>query len=70
MPGWAITIHRSQGMSLPEVHIDPRRMFVAGQAYVALSRATSLAGLTLEHEMTPADIIHDERVRAYHARIL
>lgn len=70
LPGWAITIHRSQGMSLPEVHIDPRRMFVAGQAYVALSRATSLAGLTLEHEMTPADIIHDERVRAYHARIL
>lgn len=70
LPGWAITIHRSQGMSLPRVHVDPRRMFVAGQAYVALSRATSLAGLTLEHEMGIEDVIHDERVRAYHAKIL
>lgn len=70
LPGWAITIHRSQGMSLPEVHVDPRRMFVAGQAYVALSRATSLAGLTLEHELTPEDVIHDEKVCAYHAKIL
>lgn len=70
LPGWAITIHRSQGMSLPEVHVDPRRMFAAGQAYVALSRVTSLAGLTLEHELMFEDVIHDERVRAYHARIL
>lgn len=70
LPGWAITIHRSQGMSLPEVHLDPRRMFAPGQAYVALSRATSLAGLTLEAEMEPEQIIHDERIRRYHAEVL
>lgn len=70
LPGWAITIHRSQGMSLPEVHLDPRRMFAPGQAYVALSRATSLSGLTLESPLTEDQIIHDERVRGYHAVIL
>lgn len=70
LPGWAITIHRSQGMSLPEVHLDPRRMFAPGQAYVALSRATSLGGLTLESPMDEQHIIHDERVRRYHSHVL
>lgn len=65
IPGWAITIHRSQGMSLPNVHIDTKGIFASGQAYVALSRATSLEGLTMENAMTSSAVRLDPAVRAY-----
>ena len=42
---YAITIHKSQGMSIPQLICDIDRIFAKGQLYVALSRATSLAGL-------------------------
>lgn len=66
LPGWAITIHRSQGMSLDSVHADPRGLFAAGQAYVALSRATSLSGLTLEAPVSAADLYPHPKVARYH----
>lgn len=70
LPGWAITVHRSQGMSLERVHADLRNSFESGQAYVALSRATSLDGLTLEAPIDPADLAISPKIGAYHERIM
>eukprot|EP00112_Aurelia_sp_Birch-Aquarium-sp1_P013958 Seg2989.5 transcript_id=Seg2989.5/GoldUCD/mRNA.D3Y31 product="ATP-dependent DNA helicase PIF1" protein_id=Seg2989.5/GoldUCD/D3Y31 len=45
--GWALTIHKSQGQSLPQIAISLHGIFAYGQAYVALSRATTLSGLSV-----------------------
>src|SRR5690606_23215681 len=45
--GWAITVHKSQGMTLDAARIDLRRAFVEGMGYVALSRVRSLKNLSL-----------------------
>ena len=44
---WAITIHKSQGLTFEKAIIDAEEAFAPGQVYVALSRCTSLSGMVL-----------------------
>lgn len=63
---WAITIHKSQGMTFDRMHLDlTRGTFAPGQAYVALSRMRSLKGLTLSNAIMPHHITQNPEVRAF-----
>ena len=55
---WAITVHKSQGLTFRQVKIDfsGGGAFAGGQTYVALSRCTSLKGITLEEPIRRSDI--------------
>lgn len=54
---WALTIHKSQGLTFDNVIIDlGRGAFTGGQSYVALSRCTSIEGITLRSSIHPRDI--------------
>lgn len=59
---WAITVHKSQGMSLDAAIIDLSKAFEFGQGYVALSRVRSLEGLFLEGFNDRALMLHPEIV--------
>lgn len=57
---WAVTIHKSQGMTLDQAHIDLSKSFVEGQGYVALSRIKTLEGLFLKGFNRTAIEVHRE----------
>jgi len=65
---WAITIHKSQGLTFEKAVIDAGGSFAAGQVYVALSRCTSLHGVVLLSKLYPSAIATDERVIAFARR--
>jgi GTPase SAR1 family protein len=59
---WAITIHKSQGLTFEKAVIDAASSFAHGQVYVALSRCKSLEGLVLASPVTASSIINDSTV--------
>jgi len=59
---WAITIHKSQGLTFDRLAIDAGASFAAGQVYVALSRCRTFDGLTLLSRIYQNSILSDERI--------
>jgi hypothetical protein len=62
---WAITIHKSQGLTFEKAIIDAGASFAPGQVYVALSRLTTIDGLILRSRILPRSISTDHRVIAF-----
>lgn len=66
---WAVTIHKSQGLTFDRVRIDiGRGTFAHGQLYVALSRCRSLQGISLERPVKKNHVLLDWRVRDFVTR--
>lgn len=62
---WAITVHKSQGLTFDRAVIDVNAAFAAGQVYVALSRLRSLEGMLLTAPLSPAAVKTDVAVTQY-----
>ena len=62
---WAVTIHKSQGLTFDKVIVDAGQAFAHGQVYVALSRCTSLEGLVLKTRITSNALVNDYAVNQF-----
>ncbi|MBL0050874.1 MAG: AAA family ATPase [Bacteroidetes bacterium] len=62
---WAITIHKSQGLTFDKVIIDAGQSFAAGQVYVALSRCRTLDGIVLHSRITQNSLFTDEKINTF-----
>ncbi len=65
---WAITIHKSQGLTFDKAIIDAGSAFVPGQVYVALSRCTNLDGLILQTRINPSSLLSDRKLLDFSER--
>jgi ATP-dependent DNA helicase PIF1 len=69
--GWAMTIHKSQGLTLRNIYLDTGNgAFDFGQIYVALSRVRSIDNLYLKQSIVSKDLIPDTRIRSFMAMML
>jgi hypothetical protein len=69
MLAWAVTIHKSQGKTIKNVHLAlGSGAFETGQTYVALSRCPSMEGITLARTIEEEDIIVDEEIQAFYEK--
>ena len=64
--GWALTVHKSQGMTLSRAEVDVSGAFACGQAYVALSRVTGTAGLWMRGRLQQKDVRVSEHVKRFY----
>ena len=69
-PAWAITIHKSQGLTFDKAVIDAQAAFAHGQVYVALSRCRTFEGLVLSSPISPRAVKTDPVVLEFVARIM
>lgn len=66
---WAITIHKSQGLTFEKAIIDARAAFAHGQVYVALSRCKTLEGMVLSTPISTQCIMSDAKVSVFNHQI-
>lgn len=66
---WAITIHKSQGLTFEKAIIDAQQAFAHGQVYVALSRCKTLDGLVLSSPIEPQSVKTDNSVSGFTLQI-
>ncbi|MBV9960747.1 MAG: helix-turn-helix domain-containing protein, partial [Parafilimonas sp.] len=65
---WAITIHKSQGLTFEKAVIDAGQAFAPGQVYVALSRCTTLNGIVLKSQINNSGLHIDKRIVEFSER--
>lgn len=65
---WAITIHKSQGLTFEKAIIDASAAFAPGQVYVALSRCTNLEGMVLQSRVNSSSLFSDPRIVEFSQR--
>ena len=65
---WAITIHKSQGLTFEKAIIDAGAAFAPGQVYVALSRCTNLEGMVLQSRVNSSSLFSDTRIVEFSQR--
>lgn len=67
---WAITVHKSQGLTFDHAVLDINDSFAHGQVYVALSRCRTLEGLVLSRPLSPHSVISDRNVSIYMSQVI
>ncbi len=66
---WAVTIHKSQGLTFDKVIIDAGKSFASGQVYVALSRCRTLDGIVLKSIIRNHNIIQDDKINEFQSQM-
>ncbi|WP_299162621.1 helix-turn-helix domain-containing protein [uncultured Tenacibaculum sp.] len=66
---WAITIHKSQGLTFEKAIIDAEASFAHGQTYVALSRCKTLEGIVLKTPIKTTSIINDNTIKSFNKQV-